>query len=103
MDDKEQGFDAEAEQRERDEHARVAANAAVGQAAERRAGSTEKMSVAEEVIEALANFEGMRKFEMARHFVSLTTEQRDALRSRFIDAHTAVDTGYKATVELRRP
>ncbi|MDA9080145.1 hypothetical protein N9M16_01795 [Candidatus Dependentiae bacterium] len=103
MDDKEQGFDAEAEQRGRDEHARVAANAAAGKAAERRAGSTEEIDATEEVVAALASFNGMTKTEMARHLIGLNKEQLAALRSRFIDAMTAVDTGYKATVELRRP
>ena len=87
------GYDAEAEQRERDEQARVSANVSAGQAAERRAGATEETRGADDVVAALASFEGMAKSEMARHLKGLTTGGRAALLSRFLNARGAgVDT-----------
>ena len=87
------GYDAEAEQRERDEQARVSANVSAGQAAERRAGATEETRGADDVVAALASFEGMAKSEMAAHLAGLTTGGRAALLSRFLNARGAgVDT-----------
>ena len=87
------GYDAEAEQRERDEQARVSANVSAGQAAERRAGATEETRGADDVVAALASFEGMAKTEMAAHLAGLTTGGRAALLSRFLNARGAgVDT-----------
>ena len=86
------GYDAEAEQRERDEQARVSANASAANAAERRAGATEETRGADDVVAALASFEGMAKTEMAAHLAGLTTGGRAALLSRFLNARGAEDT-----------
>ena len=47
---------------------------------------------ADDVVAALASFEGMAKSEMAAHLKGLTTGGRAALLSRFLNARGAEDT-----------
>ena len=81
-----QGFDAEAEQRARDEAAVAASKAAAERAAERAAEEARRAAAADEVLAAMAELEGTSTADLARRLTSLDAVGRAAAVSEFIAA-----------------
>ena len=81
-----QGFDAEAEQRARDEAAVAASKAAAERAAERAAEEARRAAAADEVLAAMAELEGTSTADLARRLTSLDAAGRAAAVSEFIAA-----------------